>query len=288
MRRFLAFLLVAAVVAVGVVGTVIVIRGRGGVEVRRDLVFKEVDGETLRLDAYLPDGDGPHPAVILIFGGGWVMGSKESWAPYGEYLAEQGFVAIALQYRLAPAHPFPAAIDDVRDGTAWVRQHAIEFDIDPARLAAVGGSAGGHLAALLATEGTGPLDQGSRVAAAVSWAGPMDLHASQYPPESQGYISEFLACTPATCNEDEIDAASPIDHVDAFDPPMLLAHGDSDLLVPLDQAQRMAARLDAVGVPNQLLIVPNAGHDERILPAVGEPTTAFLRERLGVAPAAIL
>jgi len=280
MRRLVVVLVVVALALAAVAGFIVATRDTGGVEIRRDIAFKQVDGETLSLDAYLPTTEGPHPAVILIYGGGWIMGNKADWDAYGRYLAEQGFAAFALQYRLAPAHPFPAAADDFRDGTAWVREHALEFGIDPARLGAVGGSAGGQLAALLATEGSGPLDQGSRVAAAVAWAGPMDLHPSQFPAETQGYISAFLACAPANCREDTIDAASPIDHLDASDPPMLIAHGDVDLLIPLNQAQRMDAALQAAGVPHQLLVVPGAGHDEKLLPGVFEPTTQFLREQL--------
>jgi acetyl esterase len=282
MRRFLVALLIAAIALVGTVVAVTVIRGQNDVEVRRDLVYKEVGGQQLRLDAYIPRDDGPHPAVVLVYGGGWVMGSKEDWQAFGAVLAEAGFVAIAMQYRLAPASTFPAQIEDVRDATAWVRQHAAELDVDPTRMAAVGGSAGAQLAALLGTEGEGRWDEGSRVRAVVSWAGPMDLHFASFPPESQGYISAYLGCLPATCDEDVIDDASPITHVDPSDPPMLLANGDVDLLVPPSQAQRMSARLDTVGVPNDFLLVEGAGHDPKLWPGVFEPTMEFLRAQLGV------
>ncbi len=280
MRRVIAVVAVVAVV-LGV-SVYFVARQRTDVEVRRDLAYKEVDGRTMLLDAYLPRRNGPHPAVMLVDGGGWIMGDKASWEPYARLLAESGFAAIAMNYRLAPGSPFPAAADDVRDATAWVREHAAELDVDPARFAAVGGSAGAQLAALLATEGTGPWDQGSRVAAAVSWAGPMDLHPADYPPEAQSYLRAFLACGPTTCNEDTVDDASPITHVDGSDPPMLLVHGAVDLLVPPNQAERMAAALDAAGVPNDLRLVAGAGHDEKLLPGVVEPTIEFLRARLGV------
>ena len=134
---------------------------------------------------------------------------------------------------------------------------------------------------MLATSGQGSLDRGSRVAAAVSWAGPMDLHPDLFGPDTQPYLDAFLDCFLAPCEESKIVAASPISHVDPSDAPLFLANGDSDILVPADQATRMSAALDAVHVPHQLVIVPNAGHDERLLPPVVEPSLQFLRQKLG-------
>jgi acetyl esterase/lipase len=217
---------------------------------------------------------------MVIYGGGWILGSKQLSGPMAEMLAEQGYVAFAMNYRLAPQHPFPAAVDDVRASTAWVRDHAAEFGLDPGRIGAIGGSAGGHLAAMLATSGQGSLDHGSRVAAAVSWAGPMDLHPDLFGPDTQPYLDAFLDCF-TQCEESKIVAASPISHVDPSDAPLFLANGDSDILVPADQPIRMSAALDAAHVPHQLVIVPNAGHDERLLPPVVEPSLQFLRQKLG-------
>jgi acetyl esterase/lipase len=253
----------------------------GGVEVEHDLTYRMVGGEELKLDAYLPVGDGVRPGVMVIYGGGWILGSKEYSAPIAEMLAQQGFAAFAMNYRLAPQHPFPAAVDDVRASVAWVRDHASDFGIDPARIGAIGGSAGGHLAAMLATSGKGPLDRGSRVATAVSWAGPMDLHPDEYGPDSQPYVRAFLDCLFSPCQEQTIVAASPISHVDPSDAPMFLANGDSDMLVPTNQATRMSAALNRAGVSNQLLIVPNAGHDPSLIPPVIEPSMQFLRQKLG-------
>lgn len=253
----------------------------GGVRVERNLTYRVVGGEKLKLDAYLPVGTGVRPGVMVIYGGGWVLGSKEFSQPIAEGLAEQGFVAFAMNYRLAPAHPFPAAVDDVRASVKWVRDHASQFGLDPGRIGALGGSAGGHLAAMLATSGKGPLDRGSRVAASVSWAGPMDLHPDEYGPDSQPYVRAFLDCPSGPCQESTIVAASPISHVDKTDAPMFIANGDSDQLVPVDQATRMSAALDRARVPHRLFIVPNAGHDPSLIPPVVEPSLQFLHQELG-------
>lgn len=252
-----------------------------GVRVERDLTYRRVGGEDLKLDAYVPVGAGRRPAVVVIYGGGWIVGSKELSGPFAQELADQGFAAFAMNYRLAPQHPFPAAIDDVRASVEWVRAHASEFGVDPSRIGAIGGSAGGHLAALLGTLGEGPVDRGARVAAAVSWAGPMDLHPNQFGPDSQPYLDAFLNCIGRPCDEATVVAASPISHVDRSDPPILLADGEVDELVPPDQVVRMSAALRRAGVPNELLLVPDAGHDERVVPPVKEPSYQFLRRELG-------
>jgi acetyl esterase len=251
------------------------------IDVRRNLTYKQIDGTKLQLDAYIPSGGGTRPGVMVIYGGGWVLGSKELSAPLAWVLAQQGFIAFAMDYRLAPAHPFPAAVEDVQASVAWVREHARDFGLDPARIGAIGGSAGGHLSAMLATLGHGPRDRGSRIAAAASWAGPMDLHPDQFGADSQIYLDAFLGCIGRPCDEATVVAASPISHVDPSDAPILLAQGEEDQLVPPDQAQRMADALQRAGVRHELLLVPNAGHDERLAPPVVQPSFDFLRRQLG-------
>ena len=251
------------------------------IEVRRDLTYRHVGGDDLKLDGYIPAGGGTRPGVVVIYGGGWILGSKELSAPLARQIAEQGYVAFAMNYRLAPFHPFPAAVDDVQASVAWARDHAFDFGLDPARIGAIGGSAGGHLAAMLATLGDGPHDHGSRISAAVSWAGPMDLHPAEFGPDSQIYLDAFLDCIGHPCAEWTVVAASPISHVDASEAPILLAQGEVDQLVPPDQGLRMADRLQAAGVDHELLLVPDAGHDERVVKPVIQPSFQFLRRELG-------
>ncbi|MFL6242803.1 MAG: alpha/beta hydrolase fold domain-containing protein [Acidimicrobiia bacterium] len=251
------------------------------IEVRHDLTYRHVGGDDLKLDAYIPAGGGTRPGVMVIYGGGWILGSKELSGPLARQLAGQGYVAFAMNYRLAPLHPFPAAVDDVQASVSWVRDHAFDFGLDPARIGAIGGSAGGHLAAMLATLGEGPHDRGARISAAVSWAGPMDLHPDEFGPDSQIYLDAFLNCIGHPCDESTVVAASPISHVDPSDAPILLAQGEVDQLVPPDQGLRMADRLQAAGVDHELLLVSDAGHDERVVQPVIQPSLQFLRRELG-------
>src|SRR5690554_4024105 len=145
--------------------------------------------------------NGPRRAVISVHGGSWREGDKASvhWRSVCEWLASEGFIAFSLNYRLAPQHPFPAAITDVRAAVEWLRHPAQvhAYGYDPALIGAFGGSAGGNLVSLLGTEGAGPLDAGSRVAAVVQLSAPIDLtseFADGYDDEFQRVQLEYLGC----------------------------------------------------------------------------------------------
>src|SRR2546425_12871158 len=117
---------------------------QGGVTVKPDVTYRTVDGEKLGLDVYQPAKKGKNrPAVVVVHGGGWTQGDKALFAQQSNQLTERGFVAFSINYRLAPAHPYPAAVQDVEAAVAWVRKHAEAYGVDPKRVGALGGSAGG-------------------------------------------------------------------------------------------------------------------------------------------------
>src|SRR5262249_46522180 len=146
-----------------------------GVEVRNDIEFAKPDGEPLLMDAHIPQGPGPHAAVILVHGGGWSAGSKQAnfIQPLFTPLDESGLAWFSIDYRLAPKHPYPAAVRDVEAAIRYIKAHAKDYRIDPKRLALMGESAGGHLVALVATRATPE----TRVAAVVPFYGAFDLEA---------------------------------------------------------------------------------------------------------------
>jgi acetyl esterase/lipase len=148
-----------------------------------DLTYGTVGTTRLMLDvAYPKKGNGPFPAVVLLHGGGWCLGSRKSNVPLALKLAHEGYVAVPVSYRLSGAAPFPAAIHDVKGAVRWLRAHAQTYPIDPERIAALGYSSGGHLACLLGATGGlarfegdgGHKDQSSRVQAVVSYYGLTD------------------------------------------------------------------------------------------------------------------
>lgn len=267
------------------------------VVVEEGVVYREVEGKQLLADVYLPPTPGPHPGVLVIHGGGWVSGSRSDFGDQARMLAKAGFVAATIDYRLAPADKFPAQIEDAAAAVRWLRRQTATYGVDPAHIGALGGSAGGHLAGLLATRGRGRLDTGSRIEAAVSWSGPMDLTVGLGATGATGASGAtgaagtgplvrnlFLGCRGKACADIERDA-SPIKHVDSTDAPMLLVNSTREL-VPLGQAEAMDAALARAGVDHQLLALAGTAHARAYWGRARDATIAFLREHLGLSDGA--
>lgn len=220
---------------------------------QRDLIYAQRPDGDLRADVYSPAGPGPHPGVLLVHPGSWQHGSRRDLASVGERLAARGYVAVSIDYRLAPENLFPAQLDDCRDALIWMRDNAGPLQIDPQRMAGFGYSAGGHLVALLATtgdEGTAP-----RLHAAVAGGAPTDLRRFG---DDNRVVSRLLG-GPASALPAAYEAASPIAHVSPGDPPMFLYHGRYDWLVNVSQATAMRTALQSAGVPVEYLETPR-GH----------------------------
>jgi acetyl esterase/lipase len=195
----------------------------------------------LLLDVLAPPraDDAPsRPVVIFLHGGGWHEGDRGAalhpWL--NPLLASRGFVTIAPTYRLSGSAPWPAQIDDVTDAVGWAREHAAEFGGDPERIGIWGFSAGAHLAALVALQKDSPL---RAVALA---AGPSDLRDS--PTDAANEVTRLLG-HPGT--EVQLAELSPVCHVRATPPPMLIAHGTLDEVVPFPQALALRDALRAAG-----------------------------------------
>lgn len=204
------------------------------------------------------------------------------WTGLARRLAEQGWAAFSIDYRLAPPSPFPAAFDDVQTAIRWVRGHARSLQVDRTRVALFGASAGANLALLAATRGRGPLDRGTRVRAVVSWSGPTDL-TSFVRETTNRYATSvtraYLGCAPASCPTRYADA-SPTTFVDHTDPPALLVNSTHEI-VPLQQARELVRRLAAANVPNRLIVLAGSRHAIGYLQAAWGPTLRFLARRLG-------
>ena len=151
--------------------------------IAKDLVYAKVDGRELKLDVYWDEtAEGTMPLIVCVHGGGWTEGSKD-WCP-ALRMVKSGYVAASINYRLSQHAPFPAQIHDCKAAIRWLRAHAKDYHIDPKRIGVWGGSAGGHLVALLGTTGGnkelegsvgGNMEQSSRVQAVCDFFGPTDL-----------------------------------------------------------------------------------------------------------------
>ena len=266
------------------------------VRVAFDLPYAAPGGDTLRLDLARPAGPGPHPAVVLLHGGGWEGGDRRAMHDAMRLLAARGYAAAAVGYRLtaAPRDVFPAAVHDVRCAVRWLRAHARAHDLDPARVGALGFSAGGHLASMLgvgaggddaaacltAPGAPGAPGASGAVQAVVSVAGPQDLRVDgPYTQEQARLVTNFLGAFPGDAPE-VAARASPIAHVGPHAAPFLLVHGTGDALVPVAHARRMRDALRAAGAPATLVELRGVGHgfpalDDADRPVVGCTVFAF-------------
>lgn len=227
------------------------------VERVRDVVYAKLAGRRLRLDIYRPRAPGARrPAVLQIHGGAWVLGDKrDQGVPLLTHLAAAGWVGFNVNYRLSPGATFPDHLIDLKRALAWIREHADELGVDPGFIAVTGGSAGGHLAALMALTQNdvryqpGFEDVDTSLQAAVPFYGIYDFtnRLGTHPPEfftrllQPHVMKAYLEEEPERFRE-----ASPLDHVGADAPPFLVIHGDRDTLAPLADARLFVRELAAV------------------------------------------
>jgi acetyl esterase/lipase len=231
--------------------------------------YANPDGEPLQLNLARPrTGDGPFPAVLCIHGGGFRAGKRDSYDGLCKKLAARGYVAATVTYRLAPKHPFPAAVYDTKAAVRWLRAHAAEYHIDPARIGVTGGSAGGHLAQFLAVtagvqqfEGDlGNSDQPSAVQCVVNVYGPSDFTKSYGKSvDAAEVLPLFLGGNLEQARRRHI-LASPLYWVTPEAAPTLCIHGTEDKYVAHEQAEWIVERLKAAEVEAELLTLAGAGH----------------------------
>jgi acetyl esterase len=224
-----------------------------------DIEYARPNGTPLLLDASIPEGSGPFPAVIIVHGGSWIHGTKQTYVtPILEPLTNAGFAWFSINYRLAPEGRFPLAVDDVDSAVRWLKKHAKEYRVDPQRIALLGESAGAHLVTFSAVRRA----SGAGVKAVVSFYTPSDLETRV---RDSGTVSEgvqkFIGVTEA--NEDtyrKLHDASPYYLVSAGLPPFLLLHGTKDALVPYEQSVRLCEKLKSAGDKCELYTIPDGAH----------------------------
>ena len=257
--------------------------------VELDIVYAKAGDKELTLDLARPTGKGPSPCVVLLHGGGWRMGNKKDVRGWLTFLAEEGYVAASVGYRLAPDATFPAQIEDAKTAVRFLRANANKYGIDKDRFAAMGWSAGGHLACMLGLtdpkcgfEGKESPDQSSRVQAVVDYFGPTDLAAfGKNELAQRGMLGPFIGAK-YNDNPKAHDKASPVKYVTKDAPPFLIFHGTKDWVVPVEQSRLLAEKLKDVGASVKLVEVPGEGHGWEGKPnaETTRETLRFLTERL--------
>jgi len=242
-----------------------------GMEAITDVQYTQ-NGPSELMDIYRrTDATDAQPVIVAIHGGGWRAGSRRDFNFAAAYFVKEGYVFCTIDYRLDNVAIYPAQIQDCKCAIRYLRANAAKYHIDPSRIGVWGGSAGGHLVALLGTtakvtrlEGDGGWqDQSSAVQAVVDWYGPTDLR----PAIEQTYsiqrgremVQQLLGGMPSD-KSDLASDASPMAFVAPGDPPFLIEHGDKDPLVPVSQSQELYAALKAAGDSATLKIIDGAAH----------------------------
>jgi dienelactone hydrolase len=280
----------------------------GQTVVTKGIPFSTFGSTELTMNVYEPEDPGiGRPAVILVHGGSWSQGGPDDMDAQGKLLAQQGWVGFSVSYRLsAKSTPsaWPGNLEDVQTAVRWVGDHAGEYGIDPTRLALLGNSAGGHLAALIATNGIGTdpgsrvsdSTKGTRVRAVAVWSAPLALDqlVAQNGNAPVGCNSDeacqafwklplipgMLGCTPTQCPQTYRDA-SPADLVTKTTVPMFLANSTEEI-VPPSQADTMDKALTAAKVVHQVEKIDSDKHGSDYSSKVWNQMVPFLANQLGV------
>ena len=241
----------------------------------KDVIYATVNGIPLALDLYLPANERRPPLVIYLHGGAWTSGSK---LQYPSFLVERGFAVASLDFRSTNDAPFPGNTLDIKAGIRFLRAKAAEYGYRAERIALVGASSGGHLAALVGVTNGHPelegrlgdhADESSDVQAIVSYFGASNLTTILAQSTPAGLevrvpaLKRLLGGAPEEMAE-LARLASPVFHVDRGDPPLMLLHGDQDAQMPINQAHELEGAYRKTGLFVEFMVLHGVGH-------VGDP-----------------
>ena len=277
-----------------------------GVTHWRDVVFAHFVGlRPLLMQVAVPRAAAPAPMVVMIHGGGWAIGSPVVTNPiyrridFVGKLIRAGFAVARISYRLSSEGAFPTQLHDCKSAVRFLRNRAALFGVDPKRFAAMGDSAGGHLAAMVGLTGeraelegeVGDANGSSAVQAVVDWFGPTNLLAmrAQAIPgamttqdDTDSFESRMVG-GPIQLHREAAKRASPLYYVSANAPPFHIQHGTHDRLVPVKQSEDLHAALLAAGARSKLHIMQGADHCFWGAPddGIAERDIAFLKQIFG-------
>lgn len=230
------------------------------------IVYRQTETYKLKCDIYQPKGDGPFPVIVAMHGGAWRSGTKFVMLRHAWLAAQHGYVVMAINYRHAPEHKFPAQVHDCKSAVRWIKANAKKYNVDLNRVGAFGYSAGGHLALMLGTTDAADSLEGnilpehaafnSNVQAVVAGGAPCEF--SWIGMDSR-VLTYWLGGTRRNASTVYTQAA-PTSYVTPNDAPAMLFHGDGDLIVPKSSSEKMYAAFNRNGVTCYRYIVQSNGH----------------------------
>jgi pectinesterase len=259
------------------------------VKVLKDITYVRYGDRALQLDLYLParPGAAPLPGIVFVHGGGWRTGVRENFAPMAVRMAEHGYAAATISYRLSPEAQYPAAVQDARAAVRWMRANAARYGIDGGRIAIGGASAGGQIASLagvsagvarfepLAGSVAGADGVSSAVQAIVNIDGLSDFtdeaarkyedDPAKQPTSAGAWFGGRYAEKPASWRE-----ASPLFYVKADTPPILFI-GSAQPRFSVGR-EPMVAKMSALGIPTKVVLLPDTPHSFWLMDPWFEPT----------------
>jgi acetyl esterase/lipase len=233
-----------------------------------DITYCTMDSVPLKMDLYFPDNaDTPYQVLVYVHGGSFTSGDKSKGSGTLDIpaMTGRGYAVAAINYRLMPEHPFPAEVLDAKCAVRFLRAHADEYQFKTEKIGIWGGSAGGHLSAMIGLTNGDPafesgeyLKESSSVEAVVEMFGPTDLTAKM------GWLQRWLLRRAFGTDDPHallLRQASPVNYATEDAPPFLILHGERDTAVPVEQAQALYQELLHAEVDATLVIVENANHN---------------------------
>ncbi|TDG00820.1 alpha/beta hydrolase [Paenibacillus piri] len=208
------------------------------------------DHEKQRIDFFVPDAPRGEVALLFIHGGGWEKGGKEQWHAVAKHFANLGYMSASAGYRLTDSAVYPAQPEDTEAALLYMKRQSARFGFNPQRVLAIGSSAGGYLAAMLAIAAR---NEGARTQGAILYCPVTDLLAGG------DFIRKFMGCPPEG-NERLYREASPLCRITGAEPPFLILQGDADKTTPLQQAEAFHGALLKAGANSELEVLEGVGH----------------------------
>jgi acetyl esterase/lipase len=227
-----------------------------------DLVYDIIDSRELHLDAYYIKGKKANPAVVLIHGGGWKSGDKSQMKIYAQELAIKGYSCFTIEYRLSPEAQYPAAILDVKNAIKYIKANAKKFNVNPDKVAILGCSSGGQMAALIGTtnnnlgyESASVINENASVQAIIDLDG---ILAFKHPESEEGKAASLWLGGSYEEKPEIWKQASALNHVSASTPPILFINSDMTRF----HAGRtdMISKLNSYNIYSEVKYIPNSPH----------------------------